>query len=323
VKKTKLLLILLGVLISVFAAACVGSREAGYVITQGNRPDLETTPVGRSANDFAFRLSAALLEAEGITHENFVVSPYSVWLPLAALINATMDEYVPALLEALSAGGITPEDINNAAYRMFADLTNERWGPNPLHIVNAIFVDYAHTLREEFAQIFMDYYRGTLMNVNFRSPDAAAIVNQWASDNTNGLINEVIRRFDPNTIAAIANAIYFSDNWSGQFDPELTHRDVFHSPTGENYAYFMERELLLISYFEDRYVQSLTLPFRSGGGMTIILPRNGDAVGLLSSMDTEYFNRIHRNSVFAQGRLVVHQFTIENRLDNLEDALVS
>ncbi|MDR0819737.1 MAG: serpin family protein, partial [Oscillospiraceae bacterium] len=101
--------------------------------------------VAAGANDFAFRLSAAL-SAE-YTGENFVCSPYSVWLPLAALLNATNDASKPALLEALGAAGISAENVNKAASRMLYDLTrlrdkeNEQYDENfkyrnPLQIAN-------------------------------------------------------------------------------------------------------------------------------------------------------------------------------------------
>ena len=62
----------------------------------------------------------------------------------------------------------------------------------PLHIANAIFVDHAYALQNDFAQNFLDYFRGNAMMVDFGSQDAVDAVNQWAYDNTNGRIAEVI-----------------------------------------------------------------------------------------------------------------------------------
>ncbi|MDR3139655.1 MAG: serpin family protein, partial [Treponema sp.] len=46
----------------------------------------DSKAASRGANDFAFRLGAALAEQTG--PKNLVCSPLSVWLPLAALVNA-------------------------------------------------------------------------------------------------------------------------------------------------------------------------------------------------------------------------------------------
>ncbi|MCL2421769.1 MAG: hypothetical protein FWD03_07925 [Defluviitaleaceae bacterium] len=314
-----------------FTAISLQHVDAAPLIKpQWDVPDPAAVQAAQGANDFAFRLSAAL--APGIGHDNFVVSPYSVWMPLAALLNATDSAHQPALLEALSAGGITPTDINRAASRMLFDLTNERarhwgWGEgheeNPIHIANAIFVDRSHTLRQDFAQTFMDYYRGEMIQVDFLDPMAVEEVNLWASDNTHGLITEIVQEFDPLTVAAIANAIFFSDRWVHQFDPDQTQRDIFHSPAGESDAYFMQMEWPVTFYFEDERVQAINLPFMGSSGMKIILPKDGDAVGLLASMTNAYFNRMHDEAVLAEGKLLLPRFSIENTLSNLTDSLIA
>ena len=328
-------LILIGICISLFLMGCssynavsVSNVEGAELInTSWNQRDHESIAVASSANDFAFRISAALVGEIG--HENFVVSPYSIWMPLAALVNVTDEQYKLALLDALGAGGINPEDINRAASRMLFDLTNESarraWmmEEDHLQIANAIFVDNNVTLCKEFAQTFMDFYRGTLMNVDFRSPRAIVAVNQWANDNTNGLITEIVQQFDPYTVAAIANAIYFSDQWSVQFDPSKTERDIFYSPVGESFAYYMQLEKPNFTYFEDERIQVVDLSFATGGGMKIILPKDGDAVGFLSTMTNEYFERIQRDSVIAEGRLLLPRFSINNTVLGLKDVLIA
>jgi len=317
----------------IFTAISIHPVEAAPLIEpQWDAPDPAAIIAARGANDFAFNLAAALVGDIG--NDNFVVSPYSVWMPLAALLNATAPEHQPALLEALGAVGITPEDVNRAASRMLFDLTNERarrgnwgaWGASEdssLHIANAIFVDHRETLLHDFAQTFMDYFRGEMISVDFRSPDAVDEINQWASDNTHGLIDNVVQEFDPDTVAAIANAIFFSGTWSNQFDPSQTRQDVFHSPAGESHAYFMQREWSAIPYFEDTRVQAINLPLSGESGMKIILPRDGDAAGLLADMTSTYFNRMFDDAVYARGRLELPRFSIENTLDSLEDALIA
>ena len=132
---------------------------------RGNQNPSATT-VAKGANDFAFRFSAALLAKEAGTG-NFVCSPYSVWIPLAALVNATDERYKEDLLTALSAAGISDEDINSAASRMMYSLTRQQEKAfaeemddypfhDPLKIANAIFVGNNVTLKKGFAQTFLD-----------------------------------------------------------------------------------------------------------------------------------------------------------------------
>jgi serpin B len=286
--------------------------------------------VAKGANDFAFRLGAELVkDAVG---KNFVCSPYSVWLPLAALINAVDDQSKAALAKALGAAGIETDDINKAASRMLYNLNNLQSKEyeshyhkyyNPLKIANAIFVDNDSTLRKDFAQTFMDYYRGASINVDFSSKDAVDAVNRWASDNTGGLIKDIITEFDPQTVMAIANAIYFSDRWRWEFDPDKTKEDIFHAPDGDGKAFFMRREGIDQIYYEDDKIQAMPLWFINGGGMYIFLPRDGDAAALLSSMTNEYFMEIQGGADLAEGKLLLPRFSIENNIGGLKAALVS
>lgn len=306
----------------------------------------------RGANGFAFRFGAALAEAEVGTgsDDNLVCSPYSVWLPLAALLNAAADAHKPALLAALGAGGfgaggigasvfdtgvIGAADINTAASRMLYDLTKERDKKyaaedgyyNPLKIANAIFVDYNSTLNADFAQAFADYYRGASVNVDFASKDAVKAVNDWASGNTDGLIDNIVTEFDPQTVAAIANAIYFSDDWSRQFKRDETEEGTFHAPSGDTTASFMLREVKdtdissYMDYYEDDKVQAMPLGFTSGGGMLIVLPKDGDAAGLLKSMTAEDFDKMRYDYEARPGTLKLPRFSIESDVMDLVEAL--
>ena len=346
-KKTKTISIaLVGILVVSLLAGCAtnpptnSSNSAINMINltakellepEYGEEDFAAKTVAGGANDFAFQLSAAL--AERVGNDNFVCSPYSVWIPLAALVNAADDGSKDSLLSALNASGISEEDINNAASRMLYDLTKQRDKKyaeeynesyhDPLKIANAIFVGNDATLKKEFAQAFMDFYRGNAMNVDFSSDEAVDAVNEWASENTEGLISNIIQEFDPDTIAAIANAIYFSDRWDREFNPENTAEDIFHSPAGDTTAFFMLREGDNQTYYEDNKVQAMPLRFKTGGGMYIILPKDGDATGLLSSMTSEYFDEIQKDSIYATGKLLLPRFSIESDVMELKDTLTA
>lgn len=285
---------------------------------------LDANAISEGANDFAFRFSAALLAQNQNRNENFICSPYSVWLPLAALVNGTDPQFQPQLLDLLGAGGQTEEQLNLAARQMLEDLTTSPYTEeeyNPLQIANALFVSHRETVKPSFSDTFAEYYQGKTITVDFASPDAVNTVNQWASQHTEGLIPEIVQQFDPQTAAAIANAIYYSDRWSWEFDPDKTKEDVFHAPSGDSTAHFMLREGNNQLYFEDDTVQAMPLSFKTGGGLYLLLPKNGDARALLSSMTSSYFSEIQSSSRFASGKLLLPRFAIQSDVLSLDDSL--
>ena len=306
------------------------SKEASVVqVSVENHPlqkeNYEAMNARISEADFAFSLGQKLLAED--SDENFVYSPLSVWLPLAALVNATDEENKPALLEALGAGGVTEAQINEYAQTLLYRVTNERHkdepdNNNPLKIANALFVSKAMKAKQSFAQSFADYYQGTMFNVDFTSKQAVEVVNKWASDHTEGLITNVIDEFDPATVAAIANAIYYSNRWIWEFDEKETKSLVFHKSSGDTKAKFMKREGNGQPYYEDDRVQVVALDFSGGGRLWIILPKNETANELYASMTADYFFEILRNQTSHTGTLLLPKFEIVIKLE-LRDALIA
>lgn len=295
--------------------------------------DKETAAIISGANDFAFDLSEALMnDAED---ENFVYSPISVWLPLAALTNAMDAQDAQSALAVLGAADSNVSDLNNAASRMLYDLLRQENAVseeestklmpagfhNPVAIANAAFVDKDNTLQQGFAQSFADYYRGAAMSVDFASPEAVGLINQWANDNSNGLIPEIVQDFDAGTAAAIANAVFFSDRWDWEFNPDLTEEDTFHAPGGGIEANFMMSESDLHVYYEDDKVQAMPLAFNHGSGMLIVLPQNEDANGLLASMTSDYFREILNDASQSSGKLLLPRFSMDSGVLDIKPAL--
>ncbi|MCL1912500.1 MAG: hypothetical protein FWG10_01120 [Eubacteriaceae bacterium] len=293
-----------------------------------DNPDPVSARIAAGANDFSFRLSSALVGQDKYSNENFVFSPVSAWLPLAALANATKPESLPALLDSIGAPGASPAELNTAASRMLYDLTKQRsvssqLHHNPLRVANAVFVGNDVAMSGPFINSYMDYYRGYGINVDFKSEDAPAAINKWVSDNTDGLITDLVQEFSEETIAAIANAIYFSDGWSKEFDPGNTTQDLFHSPSGNINASFMSREADGQAYYEDSQIQAATLRFASGGGLMVILPKEASAQRSLASMTPQRFSQIRDGSSPQSGKLLLPKFKVESGLLDLKSALES
>lgn len=266
--------------------------------------------VGAGANDFAFRLSAALSKKG----ENMVLSPFSVWMTLAALTNATDEKALEQLLASLDVKGVSVEDINETVARMLYTMTNNEGGEvhNPLAIANAVFIDNDVSLNKQFAQTFLDYYRGAAMNVDFTSGEAIKAINDWASEHTNGLITDIVKELPPDAVSAIANAIYFSDRWALEFDESKTQDMTFHGVKDDVQVPFMLREGDGIPYFEDQELQAVNLQFKTGATLTILLPRDGDADALLSGMTSERFAQILDSMSEQTGKLLLPRFELNS-----------
>ncbi len=285
-------------------------------------PDFEKTPpeAGSSANEFAFKLSKSLFKKG----ENSILSPFSVWMTLAALSNATNAKVLPELLKSINAEGLSVKDINESVSRMLYMLTGNEGkdanSHNPLAIANAIFVDKSVALKEPFAQAFLDFYRGAAQNVDFLQPSSIDAINKWASEHTNGLITDIVKEIPRDTIAALANAIYFSDRWALEFNEAETEGLPFKGTKSEAKAKFMKREGDAIPYYEDASLQAVNLEFVGGGGLLIMLPKDKDADALFNGMNADSFKNILDGIGPNSGKLLMPRFELFSDFE-LKEAL--
>ena len=281
-------------------------------------------------NGFALRFTEALLKQkkEG---ENLIASPYSAWLPLAALVNGCSGEAQEQLLKVIGEVGIDAETLNQAVKAINAGLSQEErqksyeeYGEtfeSPLKIANALFVQKDAAVNQTFEQLFSDNYDGKLFSVDFSDSSAANAINSWASEKTDGKITEIVDSFDAGTVAAIANALYFSDSWSSQFLEENTTDGTFHGAKQDENAAFMNQELSDGIYYEDEMMQAVVLWTTSGGQMVLCLPKDGySAEEAMQSLTTEKLQKISEAD-YRCVQLSLPKFKLESNVFSIKEAL--
>ena len=282
------------------------------------------------ANGFALRFTEALLKQkkEG---ENLIASPYSAWLPLAALVNGCSGATQEQLLKVIGEAGIDAETLNQMVKAVNAGLSQEErrksfeeYGEtfeSPLKIANALFVQKDAVVNQTFAQLFSDNYDGKLFSVDFSDSSAANAINSWASEKTDGKITEIVDSFDADTVAAIANALYFSDSWSNQFLEENTTEGTFHGAKQDEDAEFMNQKLSDGIYYEDETMQAVVLWTTSGGQMVLCLPKDGySAEEALQSLTTEKLQKIS-GAEYRCVQLSLPKFKLESKTFSIKEAL--
>ncbi|MDO4333959.1 MAG: serpin family protein [Eubacteriales bacterium] len=317
------------------AAADAETSAEEQTQTEGTQAELEQTGTDSGqntdgANGFAFRFTKAILEekAEG---DNLIVSPYSVWLPLAALSNATEEGAREELLSALGMSGMDEAALNEAVKTAIGELTCQEQADwmeengfeyeSPLKIANALFVGENSRTEENFESVFADYFSGKLFSVDFSSEASAEKVNEWAKEATKGKIDHIIDAFDPDTVAAIANAIYFSDAWNNKFSEEQTKEDVFHGKNTEEQVSFMNQKFTEMPYYEDDTMQAASLSTANGGQLILLLPKDGKSPEeILADMTAEQFSQI-QGADFGTVQLSMPKFKLESDVFSVKEAL--
>ncbi|NIM18701.1 MAG: serpin family protein [Candidatus Latescibacteria bacterium] len=253
-------------------------------------PTLELR-IGRT-NDFAFDLYHHLSSSEENSEENLIVSPHSIVTTFG--------------MAYAGARGTTEREIANVLHfnypplgfhsvlKKLNDILESRGstvGPESfrLSIANSAWGSARFTFLPSYLDTISLNYGAELQYLDFLGqPELSRLViNQWASDQTHGLIKDLIPqgKITPAIILVLANTIYFRASWLHQFDPDHTRYGAFTRLDGsEVNVPVMSGETVFPYHNGDGYA-AIGLPYKGEEcTMVMILPDEGEFESVESSL---------------------------------------
>jgi serpin B len=277
-------------------------------------------------NAFAFSLFREVNRQEA-ADQNVFVSPLSVAMALGMTYNGADGTTRTAMAEALELQGMSVADVNQA-YRDLIDLLTGLDSRVEFRIANSIWHRPAFTPSQAFLDLNQQFFDATVQALDFAGPGAAATINGWVDQNTNGKIREIVPDPLPDQIVMyLINAIYFKGDWTYQFDKDLTRNAPFElAEGGEVSVPMMSREEEhAIRTYGDANVTVVDLPYsRRAYVMTVVLPHEATGAGpLAGGLTQEQWNGwiagLDSTSIFVN----LPKFTIEYavRLNDVLKAL--
>jgi serine protease inhibitor len=114
--------------------------------------------------------------------------------------------------------GMTSEEINQA-YSNLMELLTTLDPQVVMNIANSAWIREGYPVNEMFLERNRNYFDAEVSELDFSSPDAPDIINEWIREKTSGMIEEMIGDIGPLVVIYLINAIYFNGDWTVQFDP--------------------------------------------------------------------------------------------------------
>ena len=239
--------------------------------------DLELTRAEQElvdhSNDFAFNLFREVQDQ--VTSQ--VVSPISITYALGMLNNGADGNTLAQINKVLGFGNTGADGINSFCYKML-----QRTTLDPLTkvlIANTIYMNKDYVLQPEFVQKAKAIYAAEPETRDFHDGRTMDVINQWACDHTEKMINKVLDEdsFSPDAVSYLLNAIYFKGSWKKKFDKQQTTKQPFmHAGDTKEMTYVeMMHQTNTFEYGETDHCQALRLPYGNGlFQMTILLPKS-------------------------------------------------
>lgn len=226
-----------------------------------------------SSNAFSFNLFRKAQDNE----KSQILSPLSITYALGMLNNGASGETQEQINKVLGFGDTGADSINAFCRKMLttAPLLDPQ---TKVMIANNIYVNKPYQLKADFVQKAKVFYDTTPETRDFHDGKTIDVINQWASDHTERMIQKVLTadEFNPDAVSYLLNAIYFKGTWADKFDKAKTKDEDFWQAGAESVRTKipMMHKLDHLLYAENDRYQALSLPYGNHSyHLTILLPK--------------------------------------------------
>jgi serpin B len=193
-------------------------------------------------------------------------------MALGMTMNGANGETKNVMKKALHVQELGQKSINES-YASLIELLSSADPKVDMKLANSIWTRKGFLVQEEFTKTCKAFFKARVDSLDFSNSSAVDRINQWISDNTEGLIDAIIEGQIPdNVVMYLINAIYFKGNWRYRFDPENTTKDEFRFGGEAVNVDMMSQENDFSAYISDQ-VRLLDLPYGDSlFTMTLMMP---------------------------------------------------
>lgn len=264
------------------------------------------------SNQFGYDMIKWLVEDSN--GDSFVFSPLSVTLVLGMLEEGADGETAEEISRALGFGDKGRDEVNSFCRNMIvmADHSQDA----TVKFANAIMLNKGRTMNDGYLKAVTEYYDAKCVSLDFSQKESLDIINEWASEKTDGLIPTLLDEIDPSAFAYLMDALYFKAAWSTPFS--MSENGVkFSREDGTNSTVEMMYSTGYYYYSHSDAVQMLTLLYDNGSyRMDVLLPKEGKTVtDAIRILGTDNFNTLTSNSDLQNVRVSFPSFSTANHID--------
>ena len=206
---------------------------------------------------------------------------------------------------------------------------------------NSIWIDQRFELSEELYENYLplveNYYRASMYQADF-AKDSAEVkkqLDQWVSENTDGMIESYGQEPDADTVLALMNAVYFYGEWKWPFHAGAKQW-IFYGTEEENEVDVMFLSDCWMHYYVSDGLRAISLPYGNENRvMNILIPvGNGEdrpkefeqtAAGIFGAMSTEQKNSFLDNLLTGEKKWIttirLPKFSMEYRVPQMSSLL--
>ena len=281
------------------------------------RAEQEMTDLG---TDFAFRFFNQVCRTE-VEKPNLFISPLSASLCLSMIANGASGNTLSEMIDVLGFSDYSLEEMNSYNKKLveaLLDLDNTV----QLGIANSIWIKQGFGVHDDFVSVNKKMYDAQVQELDFASPKAPDIINDWCAGKTNNCIKEVLKEIPENARLYLLNALYFKGIWKNQFKKSDTKAEQFTNVDGSRSTVqmmniFGER----FNYTENECFFMAEFPYGNEAfSMVVLLPAEGKSLEeCLPQLTDEHWREWSNTLSGATLNVKLPRFELKYDKDLIED----
>lgn len=240
------------------------------------RSEQEMTDLG---TDFAFRFFQQVCKTE-VKQPNLFVSPLSASLCLSMIANGASGNTLTEMTEVLGFSGYSLEEMNSYHKKLVEALLNLD-NTTQLGVANSIWIKQGFKVYDDFVNVNRTMYDAQVQELDFASPRAKDIINNWCAEKTHNCIKEILKEIPEEARLYLLNALYFKGTWKKQFHKSETKAGRFTNEDGsQSTVQMMNMSEEYFNYASNEFFSMAEFPYGNEAfSMVVLLPANGKALG--------------------------------------------
>ncbi len=220
-----------------------------------------------SSTGFGIALTDRLLSKPDAS--NVFISPLSATLMLSMAASAAEG---PTRASIMTTIGLDPTLDPSSEAQLTIDRLMQSDENAQLELAQAVWAQKGLKMNPTYVAKLRDSYRAQIASLDFLSPGAPKVVNDWVDQATHHKISRLVDGFDPRTVAYLVNATYFHALWTTEF--QTSHERVdFHTFSDKTVSPpVMRRDGHILRVLSPEY-QAVLLPYKGGRfSMVLLVP---------------------------------------------------
>ncbi len=286
-----------------------------------NNPAILKSRIISSCEEFGVNMLKKLNSDE--SQENIFFSPLSISIALSMACNGADGQTETDILKTLCLSEYSIESVNDMYRSIITDFTVLDTLVD-LEIANSIWYKDNFHVEQDFLNVNEQFYNADIFPLNFTLPEAVTSINNWVSDKTHEIINQVIDRIAADAVMFLINAIYFKADWKKSFHIDSTKTRPFYLSDGTTTDCDLMKTPGEFSYYESDDLQTVELPYGNNKfSLLILLPSKTKNINsFISDLSAGKLASINSSLVLRNGSLSLPKFKIEYQ-KSLSEALIS